>query len=59
MVLNPKIVCYLLDIIYKYYKNKGKKESQCFEMIKNILLNIFMHDMAYSESNRNNFAISL
>ena len=52
MVLNPKIVCYLLDIIYKYYKNKGKKESQCFEMIKNILLNIFMHDMAYSESNR-------
>ena len=52
MLLNPKIVCFLSDIIFKYYKAKDKKESQCFEMIKNILLNIFMNNMAYSENNK-------
>ena len=52
MLANPKIVCFLLDIIIKYYKTKDKKESQCFNMIKNIILNLFLNNVVYAESNQ-------
>ena len=53
MLSNTKIISLLLDINFKYYRTKDKKEDKCFNMIKSTLLNIYMNSIAYSETNQN------
>ena len=52
MLSNNRIIAFLLDIGYKYYRTKDKKESKCFDMIKSTFLSIYMNSMTYSEQNQ-------
>ena len=49
LVEYEKIILSLLDIAYKYYKSKDKKEQKCFEMIKSVILNIYLNSLKYLE----------
>ena len=44
-----KIISSLLDIAYKYYNSNDKKEQQCFEMIKSVILNIYLNSLKFLE----------
>ena len=51
MLDNGRIIPLLLDIGFKYFRAKEKKEENCFNMIKDTLLNIYMNSIAYYEEN--------
>ena len=49
LVEYDKIILSLLDIAYKYYKSKDKKEQKCFEMIKSVIINIYLNSLKHLE----------
>ena len=50
---NSKIISYLLDIGFKYFKVKGEKENNCYNMVKNILIDIYINSTAYYAQSHN------
>jgi hypothetical protein len=52
MLSNMKIISLLLDINFKYFRTKDKKEDKCFNMIKNTLLNIYMNSISHQKKIR-------
>ena len=52
LITNDKIISTLLDIAYQYYKIEDKNKEKCFNLVKNILLNIYMNSIQYSKDSR-------
>ena len=49
LVEHEKIIPALLDIAYNYFKSTDKKEQKCFEMIKTVILNIYLNSIIHLE----------
>ena len=50
---NMKIIAFLLEIGFKYFRSKDKQENKFYNMIKSSLLNIYLNSISYLEKNLN------
>ena len=46
---NERIIAYLIDIAYQYYRSTDKIEEKCYNVIKNILFNCYLNSMDFLE----------
>ena len=49
IISNEKIISYLLDIAFKFYKSNDNLQQKCHNMIKSILMNSYINALSYAE----------
>ena len=52
ILLNTKIITLLLDVMFKYFNSKDKNEDKFYNMMKTMLLNIYMNCINFSEKDQ-------